>query len=188
MTPYVCAIDDMLPYGEFELLREYTRLLDYQDREGPDGVVYAGISDQVPDSIKDQLTYAFTWVMGARVALKICAFRLSIEGTKPPQWAHSDLPVSRFASFLYINPCPGGTVLLRHKDSGMFTHPKDDYELGILQRDQNSPEKWDVVAQVDCAPNRALIIRSDLIHAAIPMYGYGSGPADGRLILWSFFD
>ncbi len=188
MIPYFYAIDDALPQGEFEILREYSRLVPYEDRKGPDGVIYQGVSAEVPECVKEQLTHLLSWLVGSRVIIKICAFRLSITGTVPPQWAHSDLSVSRFASFLYINPSPGGTVLLRHKETGMFAHPKDEYELAVLQRDQSNVDAWEIRAKVDCAPNRMIVIRSELLHAALPVYGHGSGPEDGRLILWTFFD
>jgi len=188
MSPYFYAVDDALPAGEFAMLREYCQLLKYHDRVGPDGATYQGISDEVPETIVEQMTCLLSWLVGYRAVIKICAFRLSVLGTVPPQWAHSDMEVARYASFLYINPGMGGTALLKHKETGLFTHPKDEYELTILHRDQNDMEKWAVTSKVDCAPNRALVIRSGLIHAALPFHGFGSGPADGRLILWTFFD
>jgi len=188
MTPYLMAVDGVFPYNEFLMLREYAHIMEYKDREGPDGVTYKDIGAEVPEPAKEQLIFALTWLMGYRIAMKICAFRLSVEGTVPPQWAHSDAEVSKWASFVYINPGPGGTALLRHKETGMTMHPRNQEELDIWTRDCNRPEAWYVIGSVPCEPNRGLVIPSDQLHAAMPVHGFGQSPSDGRLILWSFFD
>ena len=188
MTPYLLVFDNVFPSGEFHLLEDYAHIIQYQDRKGPDGVTYKNIGLPVPPSAQEQLTQALSWLMGYRVALKICAFRLSVEGTEPPQWAHSDAEVSKWASFMYINQGPGGTVLLKHYETEMTSHPKNQAELDAWKRDCNDPGQWEVIGSVPCRPNRGLVIPSDQIHAAVPRLGFGQSPVDGRLILWSFFD
>jgi Family of unknown function (DUF6445) len=188
MTPYLYAVDEIFPPFEFDLLRAYAWRLEYKDQEGPDGVVYPGIGLPVPESSRERLTHTLSWLLGYKVVLKICAFRLSVEGTVPPQWAHSDAQVSRYAAFVYMNEGPGGTVLLQHIETDMRVHPRNQAELDVWQRDHSTVEAWQVCAAVDCAPNRAVIMPSELIHAAMPPRGFGSSAHDGRLILWSFFD
>ena len=188
MKPYLFAVDEVFPQNEFLLLREYARNMEYQDRTGPDGVVYKNIGLPVPMVAQEMLVYTLSWLMGYRIVLKICAFRLSLEGTEPPQWAHSDAEVSKWASFIYINEGPGGTVLLKHVDEEFSEHPKNEAELDVWKRDCNDLSKWSVVGEVGCKPNRGLVIPSHLIHAALPPRGFGQSPIDGRLILWSFFD
>jgi hypothetical protein len=188
MTPYLIAVDEVFPPNEFRMLREYAWATEYQDKEGPDGVTYKNIGVKVPEPTKEQLTLALTWIMGYRVVLKICAFRLSLEGTEPPQWAHSDAEVARWASFVYINPGPGGTVLLRHRVTGMTMHPVNQEELDTLTEDCSKLPMWDIIGSIPCEPNRLVVIPSHQIHAAMPVYGFGQSPKDGRLILWSFFD
>ena len=188
MRPYLYAMDDVLEPYEFGLLQDYTRRLEYVDRDGPDGATYPGISDQVPEAAIERLTYALSWVAGYRVVIKICAFRLSVEGTVPPQWAHSDLEVARFASFLHINPTPSATVLLRHRETGMVEHPSTEEEVEILRRDQNDEGAWDIIGGIYCRPNRLAVLQAGLIHAALPRLGYGTNAENGRLILWTFFD
>jgi len=188
MTPYLYSVDDFFPEGEFRLLRSYCLRLEYEDKQGPDGVVYQGIGTPVPNAAQEHLIHALSWLMGYRIALKICAFRLSVQGTKPPQWAHSDAEVSKYASFVYMNAGPGGTVLVRHRETGMTRHPRNQAELDAWERDHSNMDAWQIIAGVDCVPNRAVIMRSDLLHAAVPFFGFGEAPIDGRLILWSFFD
>jgi hypothetical protein len=188
MTPYLVAADNIFPWGEFLLLREYAWKIQYQDKTGPDGVTYQNIGIPVPPSAHEQLTHALSWLMGYRVILKICAFRLSTEGTEPPQWAHSDAEVANWASFVYVNEGPGGTVLLRHKDTEMTEHPKNQAELDAWNRDCNKQEAWEIIGSVPNKPNRGIVIPAKQIHAAMPVRGFGQSPIDGRLILWSFFD
>jgi hypothetical protein len=188
MTPYLIAVDDMFPWGEFFLLREYAWRLEYHDETGPDGVVYKHIGTPIPKSAEDQLTQALSWLMGYRVVLKICAFRLSPEGTIPPQWAHSDAEVSKWASFVYMNEGPGGTVLLKHRTAEMTIHPRNQAELDVWKRDCNDMSAWEAIGSVACKPNRCIVLPSNLLHAAMPPRGFGESPIDGRLILWSFFD
>lgn len=188
MKPYLIAVDDVFPRNEFLLLQDYAWNMKYEDRQGPDGVVYKNIGTPVPSVAQEILTHTLSWLVGYRIALKICAFRLSLEGTEPPQWAHSDAEVSKWASFVYINEGPGGTVLLRHVDHEMTEHPKNEAELDIWKQDCNKLDRWSIVGEVACKPNRGLVIPSNLIHAAMPPRGFGQSPIDGRLILWSFFD
>jgi len=188
MTPYLIAVDEVFPNNEFLLLRDYAWGMEYKDRTGPDGVVYKNIGLPVPAVAQEMLVHTLSWLMGYRILLKICAFRLSLEGTEPPQWAHSDAEVSKWASFIYINESPGGTVLLKHVDEDFSEHPKNQAELDVWTRDCNNLNAWSIIGEVACKPNRGLVIPSNLLHAAMPPRGFGQSPKDGRLILWSFFD
>lgn len=188
MKPYLIAVDDVFPHNEFLLLQEYAWNMKYEDREGPDGVVYQNIGLPVPPVITEMLTHTLSWLMGYRILLKICAFRLSLEGTEPPQWAHSDAEVSKWASFVYINDGPGGTALVKHHELEMTAHPANEAELEAWKRDCNNLAAWEVIGLVTCKANRGLVIPSNLLHAALPPRGFGQSPIDGRLILWSFFD
>lgn len=189
MTPYIYAVDDFFPEYEFKLLREYALTLEYKDHVAPfDGVTYKNIGLPVPEVAQERLSMNLTWIFGQRVTPKHMAFRLSPEGSDPPQWAHSDAEVARFGMFVFMNDGPGGTLLLEHLTTGMRTHPKDDIELRAWQEDHNKMNAWTVKGAIDCRANRAVILRADLMHAAMPRHGFGTTPADGRLILLCFFD
>jgi hypothetical protein len=189
MIPYFYAIDEFFPRGEFELIRDYAHLLEYGEVIAPfDGVTYRNIGLPVPASAEQQMAQTLSWLMGYKVVPKYCAFRLSVEGSEPPQWVHSDHEVARYGMFVYINEGPGGTVLLEHVENGMRTHPRDEGELELWQRDYENEMKWKIRAAIDCAANRAVVLRSELLHAAIPRGGFGATAKDGRLILLCFFD
>lgn len=188
MRPHLFAIDGVFPAAEFNMLQEYAHVLKYEDHQAPfDGVVYKNIAP-APPSVIEHLTHVLTWLMGYRVVPLHTCFRLSVEGSEPPQWAHSDGEVAKFGFFLFINPGRGGTALLEHKASGMRTHPQSEYELELWKRDHNDESAWDIISFVEGEPNRGILIRSDLMHAALPRHGYGESAIDGRLILLCFFD
>jgi hypothetical protein len=189
MTPYVYLIDEFFPPYEFELVQAYAHQLEYKPVEAPfDHVVYPNIGLPVPEVVIERIAQSMTWLMGYKVIPKHNAFRLSPRGSNPPQWAHSDGETARWAFFCYINPGPSATVLLEHRRTGMRTHPAGDEELQAWKDDHNNVDAWRVVGEFPGAPNRALVMRSDLMHGAIPREGYGEDRTDARLILLSFFD
>jgi len=189
MIPFVYMIDEFFPDYEFELVQAYARNLTYGPVEAPfDHVTYPNISTAVPPVVLERLAHSMTWLLGYKVIPKYNAFRLSPRGSNPPQWAHSDAEVSRYAFFCYINPGPSATVLLEHRATGMRTHPKTAEELQAWQADYDNEDAWRAVGVFPGAPNRALVMQSDLIHAAEPRQGYGEDTTDARLILLSFFD
>jgi len=189
MTPFVYMVDDFFPPYEFELIRSYAHNLEYKDVEAPfDHVVYPNIGLPVPTVVLERIGQSMTWLLGYKVIPKYNAFRLSPRGSNPPQWAHTDAEGSQYAMFVYINPGPSKTVILEHKRTGMMFHPRDQDQLEAWKEDHNNEDAWRIVGEFPGAPNRALVMRSDLMHAAIPRAGYGETAEDGRLILLSFFD
>jgi len=189
MIPYFYVLDEFFPNYEFDLLRDYALRLEYKDQVAPfDGVTYKNIGLPVPDGALMRISTNLSWLLGYKVMPKHCAFRLSLEGSSPPQWAHSDAEVARFGMFIYLNPGPGGTVLLEHKLTGMRQHPRTMDELDAWRFDHNDPDKWEIRASIDSAPNRAVVLQAGLIHAALPFWGFGDGVHNGRLILLCFFD
>jgi len=189
MVPYVYTLDEFFPPREFEWLRAYAYGLEYGDVVAPfDGVTYKNIGLPVPVVAQQIIASQLSWLMGYRVDPKYLAFRCSLRGSTPPQWAHSDLEVARYGMFVFINEGPFATVLLEHRASGMRVHPCSEEELATWKRDYDNVDAWREVARVDAAPNRAVILRSELMHGALPREGYGETVEDGRLILLCFFD
>jgi len=189
MIPYIHAIDEFFPDYEFELIRSYAQTLTYKPVVAPfDGQTYPNIGLPVPPAVEERLAINLTWLMGYKVMPVYTAFRLSIEGSNPPQWAHSDAEVSKFGMFVYLNDGPGGTVALKHKRSGMCLHPCTEHELELWRQDYDNMDEWEIQARIDCKANRAVLLRSEVIHAALPKHGFGKDVTDGRLILLAFFD
>lgn len=190
MIPFILSIDEFFPPKEFELIRDYAHQLKYVPVKSPlDGVEYPDIGLPVPPSIQERMVMQFTWLVGHRVALTQTAFRLSIEGSKPPHWAHTDAEGAAFSAFIFINAPDGcATALVQHRGNRMWRHPQDADELEVWKADHNKPEKWLIKSVVEGAPNRAVIVPAELMHAALPLGGIGKGPTDGRLILLAFFE
>jgi len=189
MIPYVYTIDEFFPPREFEWLREYAYHLEYCDRVAPfDGVTYPNLGVPVPAVAEELIGVQLTWLLGHKVVPRHMAFRLSLRGSNPPQWAHSDAEVAAYGMFVFINPGPFATVLLEHRKTGMRTHPQNEDELQAWKEDHNNEDAWREIARFDAAPNRAFVLRSELMHAALPRKGYGEDVRDGRLILLCFFD
>jgi hypothetical protein len=186
MIPHVLVYDDF--FDDFDWIREHAYRLEYQSACGFDGQTYQQVSGDVPGFLVNDLSMRLTWVFGRRVNQKLTFFRLSTEGIESPQWCHSDFELSQFALFMHMNWDTGATALLRHIENGMFMHPKDEHQLSIYQQDKNNYHAWDQTTVIEGAPNRAIILRSDLLHGALPMSGLGSTVKDGRLMLVSFFD
>jgi hypothetical protein len=189
MTPYIQTFDGFFPDFEFDLIKSYAMTLEYKPVVAPfDGQTYQNIGLPVPPAVEERLAINLTWVMGYKVVPAFVAFRLSPEGSNPPQWAHTDAEVSKYGMFVYINDGPGGTVALRHKETGMDRHPRTEAELEAWRQDYDDMSKWDIRACIDCKANRAVILRSEVMHAALPKHGFGTDVTNGRLILLAFFD
>lgn len=186
MFPHVLVYDDFL--DNFEWVREHACRLDYQSAIGNDGQTYQQVSGDVPGALVQDLCMRLCWIFGRKVSVKLVFFRLSTEGVESPQWCHSDLELSHFALFMHLNSDTGATALLRHIENGMTMHPQDEHQLSIYEQDKNNYHAWDQVSVIEGAPNRAIILRSDLLHGALPMSGMGTTARDGRLMLIAFFD
>jgi hypothetical protein len=186
MIPHSIIIDDFLP--DFQGWRSWADTLEYASVENPvDGVSYPGIYAKVPTWGAQQ---RLSMIMGTGVHINMAFLRLSTEGVVVPHYAHTDKVMGQFSLMLYMNRsehCSGGTALVRH-NGGMDSHPTNGDEVAIWERDTNRPEKWSVYSMCEMKPNRAFIFRADLMHAALPMGGFGTSPADGRLVLTAFFN
>jgi len=189
MIPHVYTIDEFFPLYEFKWLTAYAHALEYGPVESPlDHVTYPNIGLPVPAVAEERIVTTLSWIMGYRVVPKVLAFRCSPKGSTPPQWAHTDAEGAQFAMFVFINDGPAATVLLEHRETGMRVHPCNQEELEAWQRDHEDESAWRIVEYYEASPNRALIMRANLMHAAIPREGYGDTVENSRLILLCFFD
>jgi hypothetical protein len=172
-------LDDFLP--DFEGWRAWADGLTFRDELNPaDGVNYPGICREVPTfGTRARLSA----IMGRPVKLHTLFMRLSLEGTPAPHQAHNDAAMGDFSLMVYLNRrkhCQGGTALLEHI-SGR------EPDLETWQRDTNRPHMWREYSLCQMAPNRAFIFRSNLWHRAEPVGGFGTDPANGRLVMTGFF-
>jgi hypothetical protein len=188
MTPQVLVIDEFLPPELFGLMRQLAHKLEYKDVLAPDGFTYPGVSLDVPSVITEQLAMGLTWWFGRRITNKGTFYRLRLEGQASPHWVHTDAILGQFAFFMHLNPNMGSTVLVHHFETGMEYHPIDEDQVALWEKDKNNYHAWEIDSKLEGAMNRAIIIRADRLHAALPMQGIGDSAANGRLVLTSFFD
>jgi len=60
-----------------------------------------------------------------------------------------------------------GTATLKHKYLGFETHPQTKEHKKALLDEANQKEQWEITYQCPEKYNRAFILNSDLIHAAM---------------------
>lgn len=183
--------------SDFRAVREAVICSDFSTKRGPDGALYSGISQfEVPHWFDLLGKY-----LGKPITPKISAFRLNLAGELPHSWVHSDDICAQFATVLYMNTyeqCKGGTAFWRHKDLGIDRLPTRDAlrSMGIDDEDfyQRIPEHWkqlelwEQTELISMYPNRLITYPTSLFHSRYPFEGFGTGPADGRLIWICFYD
>lgn len=173
-------IDDFLPAGVFNLLREHCDGLDYSGVKNPvDGVVYPGISIDIPQVVLQWLGRPKTVFM-----------RLSLPGMQAPHQAHTDTLMGSESLMLYLcrqEHCRGGTSLVRHVKTGMRSDPRSKIEEEVWKRDTNNPNAWEIYEIAQMQPNRAAIFDASLMHRAEPVGGFGTDAKNGRLVLTAFY-
>lgn len=173
-------IDDFLPPDVFARLREHCDTIKYSGVVNPvDGVVYPDISVDIPDYVRVFFGSAKTLFM-----------RLSLAGVKAPHQAHTDTLMGERSLMLYLTRleyCKGGTSLVEHIETGMFSDPRNDQELKAWQRDTNNPYVWKVYEMAEMLPNRLVSFDACLMHRAEPVGGFGTNAQNGRLVLTAFY-
>lgn len=171
-------------FDDFEEFREYLDKLDYTGVVNPeDGVMYPGISLQIPDYFKLQVQLK----VGTPKRLFL---RLSPEGQETPHQAHNDEVMGKYTFIVYLNRrdhCAGGTSLLKH-ESGFDRGPCTEDQVEMWRTDTNNPEKWSITRQYDMEPNRAILYPSELFHRSEPIGGFGTDATNARLVMVGFFD
>lgn len=176
-------LDDFLPI--YDDLKAFTLSCDFKDEVNPvDGVVYPYICRDIPyhDEIINQINIS----VGRDIVAPTLFLRMSPEGVDCPHIVHSDKSMGDYSFMLYFHE-EGGTALLRHRDSGITYNPEGSEFVDLVQRDQNSPEKWVIYQEAKAKPNRGAIFDAGLLHAAQPIGGFGASQADSRIVLTCFF-
>ena len=187
MKLYHLVVDDFLE--DFAFWREWADVQTFKDEVNPvDGVIYPGICKAVPSwGIQQRLN----GIMGVQVTINSIFMRLSPAGANPPHWAHNDASMGQYSLMLYLNRpehCQGGTALLEHKLFGLRDGPRDEEEMEAWKQNTNDADAWKQTMVCEMKTNRAFIFRSELMHAALPVSGFGKDAKDGRLVLTAFFN
>ena len=123
------------------------------------------------------------------------AFQLTTSADRT--WIHSD-QTTNWAGVCYLTPnAPhtGGTGLFRHKETGYYKSPTDEYgnladyespEMLPLVNDYQDYTKWDMVDVVGNVYNRLVLYRGNIFHASLDYFGHDM--ETGRLFQTFFFD
>jgi len=150
-----------------------------------DGVTYPLINRDLSVEVASEIVMKLSDLMRKPIANPFMFMRRSPKGVDCPHQAHSDASMGTHSLMLYING-EGGTSLLRHKESGIAYNPESHEFVNVITRDQNIADAWEITDMVNLVPNRAFIFRSDMIHRAEPIGGFGEGN-EARTILTCFF-
>jgi Family of unknown function (DUF6445) len=191
----VCKFDDFAP-NALEVRKAVTSG-SFETHQGPDGATYTGISDySVADWPK-----LIEKAIGAEIEPKLSCFRINYAGEMPHSWVHSDDICAKYASVLYLNPpeqCQGGTSFWRHEGLKIDRLPTReqieasgfgaDWFLEMMTREWKELKYWKQVGFVPMQFNRFITYPTSLFHSRFPFEGFGTTPADGRLIWICFYD
>lgn len=151
-----------------------------------DGVVYPGISAP-PRAVAAEFQDGVEFLMGRDIAPRAVFCRATYGDMVARNKIHSDLIMGTYAAHVYLSPewpDGAGTSFFTNKELGMRHRP--GVPPGWVR--PNHPEDWEKYCSVQAKPNRMLIHRGDAWHLAEPVGGWGSSPADGRLVITMFFD
>jgi len=111
-------------------------------------------------------------------------------------WFHTD-QYTNWAGVLFLTPNPPintGTGLFRHKSSGLYRAPKDEFGRSVgfdhqlvkhLENDYMDKTKWEMIDMIGNVFNRLVLYRGDIFHNSLEYFG--DSPENGRLFQTFFF-
>jgi len=157
-----------------------------EDIKYADGVTYPNIV-RLPLAIENEVTQNLKQIFGP-ITVEICFARYSFEDVIPPHWAHSDHEIAQYIALVYLSDgdLEAGTYVLKHRDLGFETHPREKIFRDALIEHANDRKKWFPTFLAPAKFNRLVILNTELIHAAGE--SYGTTREDGRLVLSVFFN
>lgn len=172
----------------YNVLKDHIHTADFGDITNPaDGVVYPHICVLLPDVVRSELAEGIGRVLGRNPEKMTAFLRRSPKGVPVPHIAHTDISMGRYSLMLYCNNYEGGgTAMLRHRETGICYSPESQEYVELMQKDQNSPEKWAVMEMAHMKENRAAIFDAGNFHCAMPIGGFGDGTGS-RAVLTAFF-
>jgi hypothetical protein len=169
----------------------------FASQTGPDGCEYTGICQRQMPHWFERISEAIERPVIPRLSF----FRLNLNGELPHSWVHSDDICARYAGILYLNApeqCKGGTAFWRHEGLNLDAMP-DFAQMSVteahtrwfnsmMNREWKDLTFWDQVGFVGMKFNRFISYPTSRFHSRYPFEGFGSGPADGRLVWTCFYD
>lgn len=202
MLPSLLIVDDFL--ANPDEARDRALALDY-DASAKRGN-YPGTDSTSPLRI-EELDEAVSKLVG--VPLKGAAgtshghCRITLKNEKGRSGVHID--PAYYSGILYLSladDCPsngrGGTEFFRHKRTGLDRVPSDPLRVqkagyadinalieDVVNRDTNSPSKWERVMRIPIRYNRLILFSPWLFHNAGA--AFGTSPENGRLVQVMFF-
>lgn len=188
MRQTLIIVDDFFPYPH--AVRNNIVMFPFTDyTSAVDGVTYPGISQHIPEWIKNITIAHVGAVMGIPLIASTMFARLTTSAVaEAPHKIHSDRVMGDFAAHIYLSvawPSSSGTSFWTHRSQGEYhtekTNPK------IIDEDSNVLTQWERNYMIAGKFNRLLIHDANLWHCAEPVGGWGSTPEDGRLVLTTFF-
>jgi hypothetical protein len=188
---YSVIIDDFL--FEPTELRNYALSQEFTDFKNPtDGISYPNINLNIPDTVKFEFLAKIQGLTNGIVVDPKLFMRLRLAGEElAPHEVHTDKIMGEYTALVYLSrpeDCRGGTAILEHISGELPLHPETEEQLRLWERDTNDVEAWSKVSFCPMKFNRFLMIRSDLLHRAEPIGGFGDNKENGRLVLTCFFN
>lgn len=180
-------LDDFLEsFGELEA---HARSCEFADYVNPaDGVTYPYICGELPERARAEVLARLEELMGGAVESRALFLRMSPKGVHCPHPAHHDAAMGQYSCMLYLSDGPGGTALLRHRETGIAYAPESMAFARLLAADQSAAVAWEAVAVAAMQRNRAFVFDARRMHCALPLGGFGESQADARIVLTCFFD
>lgn len=186
MNHQLAIIDDFFDHPDS--IRKTIIESPMNDEVASDGVSYPGIV-KLSDAMQDFISMRFDDLYGKKFESKLMFARHSYSSMSPPNWAHSDLNMCQYIGLIYLSASDypsNGTSLVRHRSTGLETHPENDDQIRVLKRDSNYRELWDVTHTIPSKYNRLLVLNASNLHAA--GQGFGTNRINSRLVLTVFFN
>jgi hypothetical protein len=169
----------------------------FTTEKGPDGLEYTGISKHEVPQWQERISQALRHPVTVRMAF----FRMNVAGELPHSWIHSDDICSQYAGLLYLNTpeqCRGGTAFWRHTALDIDRLPQleelraknlnPDWFYGMVNREWKDLTYWEQVGFVGMKWNRFITYPTSTFHSRYPFEGFGTTPADARLVWSCFYD
>jgi len=192
MRQVAIVVDDF--YDDFAEVRRIALAAEYD--AGPHGN-YPGRNSRAPH-ITEEAERKLAAIAGARFAHLAGSgsgcFRVTTAGEHGVFDIHADR--AQLSAVVYLSDADacagrGGTSFWRHRRTGLVGIPEPADEATcvrvsneVIIPDSNHRDRWDQLLEVQMVPNRMILFPSRMFHA--PQPGFGTGPADGRLVQMFF--
>lgn len=192
MKPYLAIYDDFFSPAYLRLFDAIMSAGKFSDVTSPtDGITYPGILLAEPDA-KLYLQIRISQLLDVPVPVELsqCFFRLTSSAQKEaPNKIHNDASMGTHAALIYMSrewSRGAGTSFWTHVTEGEYQ--KESCDAALVQSHTNRQDQWSFRFFVPGVRNRILLYDARLWHCAEPVGGFGSGPADGRIVLTCFFN